>query len=80
MDNGAAATAGACMPASIVALVDKLVALAAEGSGATEEEARTAAVQACRLIARHGLALMPRDGSHEGVVMSPLQVVEEQVL
>ena len=35
--------------------IGKLLALAAPGSGATEEEARTAAVQAARLMAEHGL-------------------------
>jgi len=35
--------------------IRKLLALAAPGSGAAEEEARTAAVQAARLMSEHGL-------------------------
>jgi uncharacterized protein DUF2786 len=37
--------------------VRKLLALAAPGSGASEEEARSAAVQVARLIAEHGLSV-----------------------
>jgi hypothetical protein len=41
--------------------IEKLLALAAIGSGATEEESRTAAVAAVRLMSEHGLA--PRSSS-----------------
>jgi uncharacterized protein DUF2786 len=37
--------------------VRKLLALASPGSGASEEEARTAAMQAVRLVAEHGLSV-----------------------
>jgi hypothetical protein len=37
--------------------VQKLLKLAAPNSGATEEEARSAAVQAVRLVAEHGLSV-----------------------
>lgn len=41
--------------------IQKLLALAAAGSGASAEEARTAAVAAARLMTEHGLA--PGDGA-----------------
>jgi uncharacterized protein DUF2786 len=46
--------------------VRKLLALASPGSGASEEEARSAAVQVARLVAEHGLTV--GDGSPPSAV------------
>jgi hypothetical protein len=46
--------------------IRKLLALAREGSGATEEEARTAAMQAVRMMSEHGIG--PGDGPQSSTV------------
>jgi hypothetical protein len=57
-----------------LARIQKLLALAATGSGASEEEARTAAVQAARMMSEHGLA--PGTASAGTSAIDPMKVAD----
>lgn len=64
--------------------IEKLMALAASASGASEEEARSAAVQAVRLMAEHGLtpgAASPTSGIDlDSVARLSFRVIELEKL
>ncbi len=63
-------------PQQARARIENLLRLAAVGSGATEEEARTAAIQAARLMAEHGLAPEAASGeSSSDAVLDDLEIL-----
>ena len=55
---------------SLLGRLDKLLALA-NNAGATDEEARTAAREVCRLIGKHGLRIVEPNGARPNPPRQP---------